>query len=821
MKRYARSQLYIAGTFLIVSLFLFVAIFLYAAQTIRNRQVKLLELELENTEMEVQLFFDDFTHAIHDVEAYIELYGTTGLRDYIVQKQGHHPSVASIYFGTIHNVMYNSSGFIPPEGFDLRTRVWYLMAIEKGSVIVTPAFLNATQDYMITTMAAPVYDEHDQLLGVIGIDIRINDIESHIAARTIGETGYALLVDSNGKLLTLPTSWQMDDLLVDLSEVNVDLDLIDENKVHLHQILHQDTGSLIYTDVILDEYELIVFMPDNEFYVTQVQFGRYFVVVFVLINVIGITFFLLNRRYIFIPLVELDQEIAKIDLSQKVSYRLPIESKDRFLDIKSTLNQALDAAEVYFNENATKAEELYLRSQRFKLLIDSTQDFIIQISPTHVISSAYGKGLAKIGLEEEDMIGRKMEDVFNQSKIAHEDMISLALQGEHKLYDWEIMRDSVRYVYETSVSPIYSQKDHIIGVVSISRDITEATIRQEEIKYINQHDYLTGLYNRRMFQETFESLSQNKAYPLTIMMLDLNGLKLINDAFGHLKGDEALRMVSLILSDVLSEHFVSRIGGDEFAAIVKGEKQKYIDTLVENITKKVSNLIIENVRLSISIGYEIIENNDTDFNEAIKKAENNMYRHKIAESMSVRNNAIKAIHKTLTDKYRDERIHSEKVSQLCYVIGLALELNADSLKELRLAGMYHDIGKIAIPDAILNKPDQLTTEEFEIMKTHTEMGYNILRAADEYSKLAEYALTHHERWDGKGYPRGIKGEDIPLFARIINLADSFDAMTSNRSYRMKMSKEKAIEEIKKHAGHQFDPQLAKIFVTKVLKREWS
>jgi len=265
---------------------------------------------------------------------------------------------------------------------------------------------------MITTMAAPVYDEHDQLLGVIGIDIRINDIESHIAARTIGETGYALLVDSNGKLLTLPTSWQMDDLLVDLSEVNVDLDLIDENKVHLHQILHQDTGSLIYTDVILDEYELIVFMPDNEFYVTQVQFGRYFVVVFVLINVIGITFFLLNRRYIFIPLVELDQEIAKIDLSQKVSYRLPIESKDRFLDIKSTLNQALDAAEVYFNENATKAEELYLRSQRFKLLIDSTQDFIIQISPTHVISSAYGKGLAKIGLEEEDMIGRKMEDCF-------------------------------------------------------------------------------------------------------------------------------------------------------------------------------------------------------------------------------------------------------------------------------------------------------------------------------------------------------------------------------------------------------------------------
>ena len=231
--------------------------------------------------------------------------------------------------------------------------------------------------------------------------------------------------------------------------------------------------------------------------------------------------------------------------------------------------------------------------------------------------------------------------------------------------------------------------------------------------------------------------------------------------------------------------------------------------------------MIENVHLSISIGVETITEDHQDFNEVIKVAENNMYRHKITESMSVRNNAIKAIHKTLTDKYKDERIHSEKVSQLCYVIGLALDLNVDSLKELKLAGMYHDIGKIAIPDAILNKPGKLTTEEYEVMKSHTELGYNILRAADEYSRLAEYALTHHERWDGKGYPRGLKGEEIPLFARIINLADSYDAMTSVRAYKTKMTKDDTVKEIIKHTGHQFDPEIAKVFVEKVLKRPWS
>jgi putative nucleotidyltransferase with HDIG domain len=195
-----------------------------------------------------------------------------------------------------------------------------------------------------------------------------------------------------------------------------------------------------------------------------------------------------------------------------------------------------------------------------------------------------------------------------------------------------------------------------------------------------------------------------------------------------------------------------------------------------------------------------------------------MYRHKVTESMSVRNQAIRAIHKTLTDKYKEERIHSEKVSQICYVMGLALGIKDELLEELKLAGLYHDIGKIAIPDAILDKPGPLTHDEFELMKTHAEIGYQILRAADDYSRLAEYALSHHERWDGKGYPRGLEKEDIPLFARIIALADSYDAMTTNRVYRSKLSKDEAVNQLIKGAGKHYDPKLTRIFIKEVLKR---
>jgi len=174
----------------------------------------------------------------------------------------------------------------------------------------------------------------------------------------------------------------------------------------------------------------------------------------------------------------------------------------------------------------------------------------------------------------------------------------------------------------------------------------------------------------------------------------------------------------------------------------------------------------------------------------------------------------------LTDKYEAERIHSDRVSQLSYDLGKAIGLEEDDLQALKTAAMFHDIGKISIPDEILNKPGRLSKEEFEIMKTHTDIGYEILRAADEYSELAIHASSHHERYDGTGYPRGLKGHQIPEFSRIICICDAYEAMTSDRAYRERMSDEYAVSEIIKNAGKQFDPKLAEIFVKKVLQKKW-
>lgn len=163
--------------------------------------------------------------------------------------------------------------------------------------------------------------------------------------------------------------------------------------------------------------------------------------------------------------------------------------------------------------------------------------------------------------------------------------------------------------------------------------------------------------------------------------------------------------------------------------------------------------------------------------------------------------------------------HSQRVSSLCQSMGEVLELSEEEAAQLEKAALLHDIGKAFIDDRIINKPDRLNEEEWVEIKGHPGKGFDILCAFENMEMTARLILAHHERWDGKGYPRGLKGEEIPLLTRIISIADTYDAMTSSRSYRKPLSKRKAIEELRCNAGTQFDPDLVHIFVDKVIVGE--
>ncbi len=496
--------------------------------------------------------------------------------------------------------------------------------------------------------------------------------------------------------------------------------------------------------------------------------------------------------------------------------------EDSCMPIKNQQGDLIGAVLVFrdVSERVEKDQTIDYQRQRLSKVVESSADIIFEVDPELKFVSVFGKGLNLLGIKPNEFEGKTVLDIFGDSGKERYKAYKKALEGKTVYYTWEFESSSGTHYFESSVSPIYDANEVISGAVGIARDVTEKTQKQKEIEYISFHDFLTGLNNRRYFAEMISSLDDERHCPLGIMMIDLNGLKIINDAYGHEVGDVALKeFANLLMKLKCVNHHIARIGGDEFAMILEKTNFEELENMKNEISEQASNITIQNIELSVAVGYDMKSSNEDHIGDILKNAENDMYKRKLFEGISARNKSIRAILKTLTTKYEEERLHSERVANISEKIGESLKLSKDDINELKMAATFHDIGKISIPDAILDKPNKLTQDEYEIIKTHTENGYQILRAADEYSDLAIDALYHHEWWNGKGYPEGISGEEIPLFSRIISIADTFEAITSNRPYRKAKTKEFAIAEIKKYSGTQFDPRLVDVFVNEVLTND--
>lgn len=360
--------------------------------------------------------------------------------------------------------------------------------------------------------------------------------------------------------------------------------------------------------------------------------------------------------------------------------------------------------------------------------------------------------------------------------------------------------------------PIVDRENKLLEIVISFYDVSETKKNEAALEYQAYNDYLTTLHNRRYFEEKLIELDTEENYPITIVMSDINGLKLINDSFGHSTGDELLVSAAKLLADnCRNGDILSRIGGDEFVIIMPKTEEIVAEKMVANLNKEAKKIMTQSIPLSISFGIRSKNHKEEDIQEVYRGAEDLMYREKLLQIPSMRSSAIETILSTLYEKDKKSEEHSRSVSQLSERLAIANGMNRQEIAEVQTAGILHDIGKIIIPISIINKIGKLTPEEYETIKTHPEIGFRILNSIQDMRKIANIILNHHERWDGKGYPRGIKSTDIPVKSRIITIADSFDAMTSERTYRDTISKEEALQEIIDNAGTQFDPDLVKVF----------
>ncbi len=333
---------------------------------------------------------------------------------------------------------------------------------------------------------------------------------------------------------------------------------------------------------------------------------------------------------------------------------------------------------------------------------------------------------------------------------------------------------------------------------------------KEKLKFQSYHDSLTGLYNRRFFEKKLRELDSQTNLPLSIIMLDINGLKIINDSLGYKKGDELIVKTAKILKQTLrDDDILARLGGDDFILLLSQTSNKKARDILKSIQENCEKTEDDELTVYLGGGISTKKEIKQNIEEILSEAIDNMLKNKLVSSKSKMNEIVNSILNSLGAKSDETQVHAKRLSKSAQELGKRLELSNSELDRLSLLSSLHDIGKTSIPKNILNKKVSLSAKEWEMMKKHPEKGYQIASATEEFTLVAEEILSHHENWDGSGYPRGLDGENIPILARIISIIDAYDVMTHERPYSEAISKEEALAEIEKCAGSQFDPELAR------------
>lgn len=370
--------------------------------------------------------------------------------------------------------------------------------------------------------------------------------------------------------------------------------------------------------------------------------------------------------------------------------------------------------------------------------------------------------------------------------------------------------DNTQQIFQTIKTPVIDNNDEFIGIVWIVHDITEQKKFEENLTHLSYTDALTGLHNRAYFAKKVKELIEEESFPIRIIMGYVNGLKMVNDTFGHIEGDNLIIEMSNKIKSLYNNDLIFRWGGDEFILLVPNCNTCDECDLMKNIATIDNSSSTINFTLSLSIGSSIIKDKNDNLDDALKDAENELYSHKLLVGKNVRISILTNLIKTLRAKNIENIEHMNRVINLCLKLGEKLNLSLETLDELVLIAKLHDIGKIAIPEEILLKPGSLSYEEFEIMKTHSEKGYRLLMTIPELNHIAKGILSHHENYDGSGYPLGLSKNEIPLISRIFSVVDAYDTMTNNSLYNKTKSKSEAIAELKKCSGTQFDPKIVEL-----------
>lgn len=402
-----------------------------------------------------------------------------------------------------------------------------------------------------------------------------------------------------------------------------------------------------------------------------------------------------------------------------------------------------------------------------------------------------------------ERLGIKLHGDF-QEKNADFDVI-LYPDGEetHLRGEYDVLRDL---------------KSRIIGEVFLFHNRTKEDRVMEELENIANYDSLTGLPNKYNLEKIKNDFISRENFPISVVVANINEMKLINDVFGESVGDEIVKFIASSIRKALPrKHYVARIDNEFVAVLTNTDYEEARKKFYEISLKTDKNKYFE-MGIGFEFGISTMEESDRDVSQLINEAFHKLGTKKTVKRKNIKTEIIENYKRLIVKNQYENDEHCKNIWCLSKKIAEKLNMKAEKIGQLEMLSYLHDIGKLAIPKEILMKPEMLNEHEWDIIKSHTSKGYAIAKSNRDLGEIAFYILSHHERWDGKGYPNGLKEDDIPLSARILSVVDSYVSMTHDRPYRSAISKNSAMGEIKSLSGTHFDPKIVEILI-KILRED--
>lgn len=665
-----------------------------------------------------------------------------------------------------------------------------------------------------------VKDEQGKPYGILGYHIFPETVMNKIEETQLPDGSKAILLDRDGTAFL----FKSDGSAEERREIEKGKQLADKDGIYRY-LWNSRPQLVFYQKITATDWTLAVSIDEVQLMTKAKALLVPILVVVFGVLIISILAFLAIVRLITRPISILENAISQVSKADFTLRRVDIDSTDELGRLARSFENMVANLRLAREERNRAFEKLRLSEDKYAKAFNASSEMVaittvkdgryVEVNEAiHTIfgytrEEAIGHTSLELGIRRDENERSQYADlVKTQGKIRNLEVVHYTKFGEKRI--GLLSAELIEFYGEACM-------------IATFRDITELKEAEKELRYMGSHDALTGLYNRTFFEQEMNLLRGWNVYPVAFIICDVDGLKLMNDTMGHVAGDQLLKTAAYVLKQAIREEYVAaRIGGDEFAILLAGVSEKQVEAVCGTIRQEIDryNQGERNLYLSISIGYALSDKRGpADVIALFKKADNNMYKEKLQRSRSAHNAIVLTAMRLLETRDFIKEGHGERMQNLAIALAKECGIGGRSVTEIRRLAQFHDIGKVGISEHILLKAGSLTLQEKEEMKRHSEIGHRIALSSPSLLPIADWILKHHEWWDGSGYPLGLKEEDIPLECRILAIVDAYDAMTNDRPYRKAMTKRAALEELKRWAGTQFDPELVLKFTALVQKKE--